>query len=444
MTGPAPSASAYAAARKAEMHALAAEVLPLPRSLTGEGVRETLRRLSEKAAFEISETPSGTRAFDWTTPPEWRVREAWLKGPDGRVIADMAENTLRVVGYSTGYRGMMTRAELEPHLHSLPQQPDAIPYVTSYYAPRWGFCLTQNERDALPEEGAYEVCIDAEHFDGSLTIAESYLPGETDEEVLISSYVCHPAMANNELSGPIVATFLAEWLATAPRRFSYRIALFPETIGSLVYLSQRLEHLQSRVIAGFHLSCIGDERGYGFVPTRYGDTLADRVASAVLRDKPGYQAWSFLDRGSDERQYQAPGVDLPVVTLCRTKFGAYPEYHTSLDDLRLVTPDGLAGGLSAAIECVQAVEANRRWRATVPGEPQLGKRGLYPTLSVAGGAASARKLLDVLAYCDGRNDLPALAECTGMSLKAVIAACALLAENELVEPADAAQLLTLT
>lgn len=416
----------------AAMWGLAAKLWPMRRSLTGDGVRASLRALSPWMELALHEVPSGAAAFDWTVPKEWRLNEAWLKGPDGRVVVDAAARDLHVVGYSTPFEGSLSRAALEPHLYSLPEQPDVIPYVTSYYRERWGFCLSHRQRQALPE-GQYQVKIDAELFDGSLTYGEAELPGAEDGLVLVSSYMCHPQMANNELSGPVVAAFLHDQLARRARRYTYRFVIFPETIGSIVYLSRHLEALQSRLVAGLHLSCIGDERAFGMVETRYGETLADRVAGAALAHRPGARRWPFLERGSDERQYQAPGVDLPVVTLCRSKFASYPEYHTSADDLSLVTPQGLAGGLDYALECVETLEANAAYRATVLGEPQLGRRGLYPTTSVKGGASAAKRPLDVYAYCDGRNDIPALCARLGLAPREVMAHLQALARHGLVE-----------
>ena len=329
----------------ADMHSLARRLWPINRSLTGEGVRETLQILKEHMpALEMFEVPSGTQVFDWSVPKEWRVKGAWVRTPDGRKICDFASNNLHLLGYSVPLHKEIEWSELDSHFYSLPAQPTAIPYVTSYYSQRWGFCLPHEIRKTLPRQGLYEVFIDSELFDGSLTYAELILPGETDREVFISTYVCHPSMANNELSGPVVTTHIAKWLSMLPkRRYTYRLIFVPETIGSITYLSRNVGHLKSRVDAGFNVTCIGDNRKYSYLPSRSGNTLSDRVAQHVLKwIDPNYVRYKWADRGSDERQYCAPGVDLPIASIMRTKYGEYLEYHTSLDNLNdVVTEAGL-------------------------------------------------------------------------------------------------------
>jgi len=308
----------------------------------------------------------------------------------------------------------MNRQALDEHLYSLPSMPDAIPYLTSYYKRRWGFCLSEEQRSALGD-GPFRVRIDADLEPGHLDYADVVLPGESDSEIFISTYICHPSMANNELSGPSVATALYRWLKTLPRRrYTYRFLFAPETLGALTYLSRHLEELKSRVKAGFILTCIGDDRAHTVVRSKYEDTASDSVASHVSRHwHREVEFVPFTRRQSDERQYGFPGVELPMVTVCRSLYGEYPEYHTSKDDLSVVTADGLAGGLSFVRHCIESLEADTRYEATTIGEPQLGRRGLYPTL----GQKDTRKLventLNVLAYSDGRNSLIEIADRIG-------------------------------
>jgi aminopeptidase-like protein len=387
------------------MHELMAKAFPICRSITGDGVRETLKIMSELVPLTLQEVPTGTVAFDWVVPKEWNIRDAYVADENGNKVVDFKKNNLHVVGYSVPVDKRITLSELQDHLYSLPEQPNAIPYVTSYYKERWGFCISHNERMEL-KEGKYHAFIDSTLKPGNLAYGECILKGETSQEVFLSTYVCHPSMANNELSGPVVTAFIAKWLASRPRKYTYRIIFIPETIGSITYLSRNLDTLKKNVIAGFNISCIGDDRAYSYVASRYANTLADRVAANVLAHKhPDFIKYSYLDRGSDERQYCSPGVDLPVVMLCRSKGGEYPEYHTSLDNLDFVTPGGLLGGYGFVKDCIKALENNRVYRVTCYAEPQLGKRGLYPNLSTKHSGAAVQTMMDFIAYADGTNDL---------------------------------------
>ncbi len=419
------------------MHELARELFPIARSLTGEGVRETLGILQrELPGLTIKEVPSGTACFDWTVPPEWNVKDAYILGPDGRKLADFRQNNLHLVGYSAPIRQTIGLEALQAHLHSLPEQPDAIPYVTSYYQKNWGFCLSQKQRDAL-EEGEYEVVIDSTlDDDGSLTYGELVIPSTmgADREIFVSTYVCHPSMANNELSGPVVSTALARWLQSLDeRRYTYRFIFIPETIGSILYLSLHLEHLKAHVTAGFNISCVGDERVYSYLPTRRGTTLSDRIARHALGHlAPDYVRHSFLERGSDERQYNAPGVDLPVVSVMRSKYGTYPEYHTSMDNLEFITPAGLYGSYNVLRHCFKGLECNSIYKAAVLCEPQLGKRGLYPSARKKGDP-KPREMLDLLAYADGKTDLLEIADTTGHPIWVLAEAAGKLRAADLLE-----------
>lgn len=392
------------------IYALASRIFPLFRSITGEGVRQTLAVLNESLAdcgvqFAITEVPTGTKVFDWTVPKEWRIREAYIADEKGHHVIDIKEHNLHVLGYATSVDCIVPLKELRQYVYTQEDQPDVIPYVTSYYKERFGFCMSQNQLDALPE-GDYRMVIDSELFDGSMTIADLVLPGDSDEEILITSYTCHPSMANNECSGPALLTELVRYVCSMEkRRYTYRFVLNPETIGAITYLSTHRAHLQSHVKAGVVLSCVGDDRAYSIIHTKYADTFTDRTLAAVLADRPGVHAYSFLDRGSDERQYNAPGIDLPVVAFCRTRHGVYPEYHTSADNLDLVSPRGFQGAFDVMKEWIDGLEHNAYYRTTVLCEPQLGKRGLYPTESKKNSYGGVKTMMALIAYADGKNDL---------------------------------------
>lgn len=390
----------------------AIKLWPLNRSITGNGVRETLAEIKKLLPeLSIHELPSGMAVFDWTVPYEWRVSKAYIISPKGEKICDFSQNNLHLVGYSHPLNQSMGLEELQSHLHSLPDQPNAIPYVTSYYKRNWGFCMTQNQRDRL-EPGIYQVIIDSELFDGCMTYAELLIRGRTSEEVFLSTYVCHPSMANNELSGPTVTTYLAKWLLSQSElRYSYRIIFVPETIGSIAYLSRNLEHLKKHVIAGFNISCVGDERAYSYLPSRAGNTLSDMVAKHVLKSiEPNFKSYTWSNRGSDERQYCAPGVDLPIASIMRTKYGEYPEYHTSLDDFNVVTSSGLEGGYEALRLAIELIENNIIPKSNMICEPQMGKYGLYPMTSTKNTREQVSLMMDVITWSDGSHSLLEIAE----------------------------------
>jgi aminopeptidase-like protein len=394
------------------LHHWVTELFPICRSITGDGLRVSLQYISSLIpGFEIHEIPSGTKAFDWVVPDEWNIKEAYIEDAFGKRVVDFKDNSLHVVSYSTSVDLTLTRDELEPFLHTHPYSESAIPYVTSYYSPRWGFCLSQNQKKLLGE-GPFHVVIDSSHTKGSLSYGDVVIKGESEEEILFSTYLCHPSMANNELSGPVVAAALARSILQMERRhYTYRFVFIPETIGSIAYLSSHLEHLKKTVRAGWVITCIGDDRSYSYLPSRNGNTLADRVSKQMIALSGNrFDVYTYLDRGSDERQYCSPQVDLPVASLMRSKYGTYPEYHSSLDDLNLVTPTGLDGGLQMMKSVVSILEKEKRWSSSFACEAQLGKRGLYPNLSTAESAKEVAGLVNVLAYCDGTKSEREIAE----------------------------------
>ena len=397
-----------------EMYDWATDLFPINRSLTGDGVRQTLQYIKNIVPeLEVNEVPSGAKCFDWKIPQEWNCNDGYIIDPDGNKICDFKTNNLHIVGYSTPIDSEIELEELIEHLYYLEEQPTAIPYITSYYSPRWGFCLSFNEFQKL-KKGTYKVKINSELKDGNLTYGEIKLKGESEKEIFLSTYVCHPSMANNELSGPVVTTALVNFIKSLEgRKYSYRIVFIPETIGSITYISRNIDDMKKNIIAGFNITTIGDDRSYSYIPTRYGNTLSDKVSKHVLQDID-YVEYSFLDRGSDERQYCFPGVDLPIATICRTKYGVYPEYHTSLDDLTVISPSGLYGGYEKIKKAIELLEKNDYYKVTVLCEPQLGKRGLYPTISTKTSAATVRTIIDFITYADGDNDLIDIANIIGV------------------------------
>lgn len=394
------------------MYQLAEKIFPICRSITGNGVRKTLQILKEEySGMRIYEVPSGTKVFDWSIPKEWNIRDAYIEDSNGERIIDFKQHNLHVMGYSLPMDCYLNLEELKKIIYTQPEQPDVIPYVTSYYAERSGFCMSEKQKSELRED-IYHCVIDSELKDGYLTYGEIILEGESKQEILLSTYVCHPSMANNEVSGPVVAIELAKWLATFEhRRYTYRIIFIPETIGSITYLSRNLEEMKQNMVAGFVLSCVGDNRTYSMVESRYGNTLADRVLKNVLQHHyPQYKRYDFLHRGSDERQYNAPGVDLPVCSVSRSKYGEYPEYHTSDDNMSLISEEGLQGAFEMMKKCINTLEHNYFYQVTCLCEPQLGKRGLYPTISQKGSYDNVIAMRDLIAYADGTLDLIAISE----------------------------------
>lgn len=405
-----------------EMFELAKELFPICRSIMGDGVRETFKILMRSMPdMKLYEVPTGTEVFDWTVPKEWNIRDAYIENEKGEKIVDFKVNNLHLMGYSTPVDEWIELPELLEHIYTLPDQPELIPYCTSYYKERWGFCMSQIQKDNLVE-GKYHVYIDSSLEPGSLTYGELIIPGETSEEIFLTSYVCHPSMANNECSGPVLMAELAKYIKKMPkRRYTYRLVLAPETIGAITYLSRNIDDMKKNIIAGFNLTCVGDDRAYSIVHSKYSNTLADKVMMNVLKfQDPNFCEYSYLDRGSDERQYQAPGVDIPLVCFCRSKYHLYPEYHTSADNMYIISPDGLGGSYDVITQCIDALENNYIYKIKCLCEPQFGKRGLMPTTSNKNSYKDTLILKDIAAYADGTNDIFELSELIGHSVKEML------------------------
>tara|TARA_Y100001968_G_scaffold333409_1_gene396075 strand:+ start:2010 stop:3305 length:1296 start_codon:yes stop_codon:yes gene_type:complete len=414
------------------------DLFPICRSLTGDGVRETLSYIQNiLPEMKVCSVQTGTQAFDWTVPDEWNISEAFIESNKGERVVDFHDNNLHVVGYSEPVDCEMTFRELDKHLYSLPEQPDAIPYITSYYQKRWGFCLTETQRNLLrkkPDE-IYRVKINSDLSPGELNYGELIIPGSSEKEVLLSTYVCHPSMANNELSGPCLAAALAEYIGNLKNRvFTYRILFLVETLGSIVYLSKNHMEMKKNTLAGFVLTCVGDNRKYSYIASRWGNTLADKIAKhSLTHHVESFDEYSFLQRGSDERQYCSVGIDLPVCSVCRSKYDEYPEYHTSLDNLNLVSPEGLQGSFDLYSKIIMYLENNKVYRCNVKCEPQLGKRGLYPTLSTKETYSITRNMMNLIAYADGNHTLLEIAELIGVSMGTLIPIAKQLTEGGVFE-----------
>lgn len=419
--------------RGADLYELVARLYPIPRSITGDGVRQTLQAIGEHAPVEISEVATGTPALDWTVPKEWNVRDAYI-ARDGERVVDFRAHNLHVLGYSVPVHRRMDLDALRPYLHSIPEQPDAIPYRTSYWQERWGFCMSHRTLESLTP-GEYEVCIDATLEDGTLTYGEIVAPGESDDTVLVSTHTCHPSLANDNCSGLAVVTALAATLRSLDHHYTYRFVLAPGTIGSIVWLSRNEEHV-ARIAHGLVLSNLGDPGAFTYKRSRRGDATVDRAAAHVLGHHPRSTVVDFVPYGYDERQYCSPGFDLPVGSLSRTPWGRYPEYHTSADDLDLVRPAMLEDALRTVLELFDVLERDHRYMNRSPhGEPQLGRRGLYASL---GGDPHARErelaLLWVLNQSDGNHSLLDIATRAGMPFGRIADAASALASTDLLEP----------
>ena len=416
-----------------EMYAFLADLFPICRSITGDGLRQTLKMIGARVPIEVHEVPTGSPALDWSVPNEWNIRDAYIKDGRGRRVVDLRSSNLHVMGYSRPIRARMRLSELRDHLHTLPDHPDWVPYRTSYYREDWGFCLSDRLLRSLPDE-EYEVCIDSVLEPGHLSYGELLVHGETAEEVLISCHVCHPSLANDNLSGIALATQLAAGLVTTVPRYSYRFLFVPGTIGSLTWLA-RNESVVSRIRHGLTVACVGDPGPMSYKRSRRGDAEIDRAATHVLRHLDGdHRILEFSPYGYDERQYCSPGFDLPVGSLTRTPHGRYAEYHTSADDLSFVQPEAMGDSLAAYLGVIEVLEGNRTYLNLSPmGEPNLGRRGLYPSVGGTDADTAQLAMLWILNQSDGLHDLLDVAERSGLPFNVVRGAAESLLEHGLLE-----------
>ena len=389
------------------------ELFPICRSLTGLGVRKTLKIIKKEFPdLKIKNVKSGLKVFDWTVPPEWNVINAYVIDKNGFKIIDFKKNNLHLVGYSTPIKQTLKKKDLFKNFHFLKKQPQAIPYITSYYKKRWGFCITYDEFKKFDKkyvsEDEFKVVIDSSFKkDGNLNYGELILKGKSNQEILISTYICHPSMANNELSGPIVTMGLINYFSKKKLNKTLRFIFIPETIGSISYLSMNLNYLKKNIIGGYNLSCIGDDRLHSCIFSKYKNSPSDEALIEAYKKLKinNYKVYSFLKRGSDERQYNSPGVDLRISSIFRTKYGEYPEYHTSLDNFNLVTLRGVTGGFNVAKTAIEIMLKSIYPKNKIICEPQMGKRGLYPTLSTKNENKLTRNYMNFLQYADGYNSL---------------------------------------
>lgn len=420
-----------------DVYALAAELYPICRSITGDGVRATLQEICKHIPLEMHEVQSGVPVLDWTVPKEWNIKDAYIKNERGERIVDFQKCNLHVLGYSVPVHKNLSLSELRPHLITLPEQPDWIPYRTSYYKETWGFCLSHNQMMAL-EEGTYEVCIDSSLSDGHLSYGECVLVGDSQDEVLFSAHTCHPSLANDNLSGIALLTYLAKHMQDVRRKYTYRFIFAPGTIGSLVWLA-RNEQFVARIKHGLVVSCVGDGGGPTYKRSRRGNAAIDLAVVHVLSHFSEQSVIEdFSPYGYDERQYCSPGFNLPVGLFERSKYGVFPQYHTSADNLGFIKPEHLAESYQMIVRVINILENDGRYLNTHPkGEPQLGRRGLYN--AIGGDKEAARKqmaMLWALNLSDGEHSLLEIANRAGLPFEQVQAVSQLLLESGLLEKSE--------
>lgn len=418
-----------------QLYELVKRLYPICRSITGNGLRQTLDILSEIIPLSRTEVPTGTQVLDWTVPKEWNIEGAYIEDSTGKRIVDFAESNLHVVNYSTPVRRRMTLSELRPHLHALPDQPESIPYRTSYYSESWGFCLSQRVLDTLVE-GEYEVCIDASLEPGALSYGEFVVPGQSEDEVLVSTHVCHPSLCDDNLSGVVISAFLAREMASRKPRYTHRFLYAPGTIGAITWLAQNRDRA-GRIKHGLTLTCLGDSHPFTYKRTVQGDSDIDRVAASVLSHRAdASQVIDFFPYGYDERQYNSPGFRLPVGSLMRGRHGQFPEYHTSADNLDFVSGERMLEAYGVLADILRLLDENRTYRNLEPwGEPQLGKRGLYRALGGNTIPDLQLAMLWVLNLSDGKHSMLDIVERSKLEPEALLVAARLLREHGLIAEA---------
>ena len=415
------------------------QLYPLCRSITGKGIRDSLGIIKMNfPKLKIHKEKVGKNVFDWKIPEEWNIKFAFIKDKNNKTLVNFADNNLHVIGYSKPINVNLNKNQLLKKLHALKNKPYAIPYITSYYKKNWGFCVTDKLKKYIiknyKNKDKFKTIISSSFKKkGFLNFGEYYIKGKSKKEILISTYLCHPSMANNELSGPIVSMSLIDYFKKKKLLYSLRFIFIPETIGSITFLSKNLEYLKKNVIAGYNLTCIGDERNHGCMFTKYKNTISDKSLMEAYKSlKIKYREFSFNENGSDERQYNSPGVDLPIASIFRSKYGTYPEYHTSLDNFKLVTLKGLTGGFKVAKRAIEIVINKIIPKHKIICEPQMGRRGLYPTLSTIDNMKKSKKMMNFIQYSDGKNDLIEISRLINLSYKETVKIYFLLKKNKII------------
>ena len=415
----------------------ATDIFPYNRSLTGEGVYKTLYYFKNIfKEIKIKSIKCGTKVFDWQVPLEWNVKDAYVADLNGKKVVDFKKNNLHLVGYSSPINKIISLKKLDRHLFSLKKLPNAIPYITSYYKKNWGFCIQHKKRKTL-KNNKYKVFIDSHFKKGSLKYGEIYLKGKQNKEILITTNICHPSMGNNELSGPVVSLSIARWLKKIKnKQFSYRILFLPETIGAIGYLKKNINHLKKNVIAGYSLVCVGDNKHFSFLESKQKNSLSDCAARYILKNQNrNVKYYSFLDRGSDERQFNSPGVDIPISSVMRSKYGEYKEYHTSLDNLNFISSKGLESSINLYKKIISLIEKtpNVKIKINTLCEPMLSKHNLYPSISTKKTKDLVSARMNILAYADGKSNIIQIAETTNLSIKKVLSEISILKKKNIIK-----------